>query len=323
MKTYATGALRSPPDPRDFRLASAAPAALPEKFMQDMPPVIDQGGVGNCVAQACCYATRAVNGIAFDPNWLYGRRGETDYQGYGWYVRLALKTLLKEGNIPATGQAALEVREVQGYIKKNLLKLLPAAKKYKIEAYAQLGSANEIKTALVNGMRVVFCTQIASFDVDPDGLFRCPTNRYGGHAMSVWGYDGDRFRVQNSWGASWGDGGRCWMLAEDVLRWNDCWAITDEPSEKIIKPKTEDKEVRYTAAIKTKAAGAAVRVRKTSASDAVQVGSIKDGSIVLVLSEHGTRREVCYANGKTYLVGWIPASYIDAAAGYNNIDEGD
>lgn len=321
MRIFATGALQSPPDPRDFRLAALAKKELPPKHMLAMPPVVNQGNVGNCVAQACCYVSKAANGQDFDPNWIYGRRQETDYQGPGWYLRLALKTMLKEGNAPWTGQQPLEVEEVQEYVKKNEARLLALAKNYKIEHYALLTSATEIKTALFSGMRVVFSAPITGFETDKDGLFRCTVNEYGGHAMSVWGYDGELFRVQNSWGTDWGDGGRCWMLAEDILRWNDCWAVADVPSKKIVKTEVQEKSVRYTARIRTRAKGSRVNLRKAPSAVAPKVGSVKDGALVLVLTEHGTRREVCCWDGSSYIVGWVPASYINPSAGYREKDE--
>ncbi len=321
MRIFATGALQSPPDPRDFRLAAAKKYELPKKHMQQTPPVIDQGNVGNCVAQACCYASKASNGPDFDPNWIYGRRGETDFQGSGWYIRLALNTLLKEGNVPWTGQEPLEVEDVQNYVRKNEPRLLALARNYKIENYALLGSPAEIKTALFSGMRVVFSAPITVFETDEDGLFRCTINNYGGHAMSVWGYDGELFRVQNSWGTDWGENGRCWMLAEDILRWNDCWAITDVPSKSIIKSEIREKAVRYVSRIRTKTKGGRVILRKSGSRGSPKVGGVKDGAIVLVIAERGARREICFSDGKTYHFGWIPASYINPGAGYRETDE--
>ncbi|MGI6192394.1 MAG: C1 family peptidase [Christensenellales bacterium] len=321
MRIFTTGALQSPPDPRDFRLAALAKPDLPKKHMQKMPPVINQGKVGNCVAQACCYASKACNGPDFDPNWVYGRRQETDYQGPGWYLRLALKTMLKEGNVPWSGEKPLEVEDVQNYVKKNESRLLEQAKNYKIRHYALLNSAIEIKSALFSGMRVVFSAPITSFETDENGLFRCTVNEYGGHAMSVWGYDGELFRVQNSWGTDWADGGRCWMLAEDILRWNDCWAIADHPNRNILPTEIREKAVRYAARIKTQTKGSRVNLRKTSSPASEKVGSVKDGTVVIVLTEKGTKREIMYTDGSTYRIGWIPASYINPSAGYRERDE--
>ncbi len=63
------------------------------------------------------------------------------------------------------------------------------------------------------------------FDIGSNGLFS-PTQKekdeyliVGGHAMTIVGYDDDKFggafRVVNSWGENWGDNGFCWVKYED------------------------------------------------------------------------------------------------------------
>lgn len=52
LKDIKFGAIPSPDDPRDWPARAAAPAAIPETIMLDMPPVADQGNVGDCVIQA-------------------------------------------------------------------------------------------------------------------------------------------------------------------------------------------------------------------------------------------------------------------------------
>ena len=59
-------------------------------------------------------------------------------------------------------------------------------------------------------------------------------NCLGGHALLLTGYSNETrlFKVQNSWGADWGDGkGCCFMKYEHVLNpeWsNEYWIITKE-----------------------------------------------------------------------------------------------
>ncbi len=42
----------------------------------------------------------------------------------------------------------------------------------------------------------------------------------GGHCVVTTGWNDERnaVRIQNSWGYNWGDGGRCWLSAEDLQR---------------------------------------------------------------------------------------------------------
>lgn len=81
--------------------------------------------------------------------------------------------------------------------------------------------------SLANNHPVLMGMQLpySFFDVGEDGLFR-PTQSeidnfevVGGHAMTIVGYDDDKFggafRVVNSWGDEWGDNGFCWITYED------------------------------------------------------------------------------------------------------------
>lgn len=307
MKTYATGAFPSPPDARDYRLAAAAPTALPAKYMTKPPPVVDQGYIGNCVAQACCYVSRAVYGKLFSPNWLYGRRKETDYQGPGWYIREALKTMLHEGNVPDQQYAALEVKDVIRWVATREKELLKKAAPFTIDAFARLSTAAEIKQALYDGLLVVFLANITTYEVDADGIYHSTTNNHGCHAMSVWGWQDNLFRVLNSWGPDWGDGGMCWMHATDVLRLNDVWAIADSPNDLIQKPEPEkeEKTVRESKYVTGVGAGklAVLRAEKEITSD--KVGTIKDGALVTVLAVKGKRALIT-----TGLAGWMDKKYL-------------
>ena len=75
-----------------------------------------------------------------------------------------------------------------------------------------------MRHALNCGFPIVFgATLYPSFETTgPDGKVPMPKpseDPLGGHCMTVYGYDDTKaaFWVQNSWGASWGDGGRCWI----------------------------------------------------------------------------------------------------------------
>lgn len=51
----------------------------------------------------------------------------------------------------------------------------------------------------------------------------------GGHCMLFDGYDGDRFRVLNSWSDQWGEAGRCWFTPEAVIAATDLWVVAHTP----------------------------------------------------------------------------------------------
>lgn len=93
----------SPPDGRDYTAAMAMDVAntpIPERFRLKMPEAELQQA-GNCVAQA--NSTRAEynlgTGEQVSVGWLYGNRRETSNRGVGLYVRDAMKTILKYGNL--------------------------------------------------------------------------------------------------------------------------------------------------------------------------------------------------------------------------------
>ena len=286
--------------------------------MKTILPAIDQGRLNNCKAQSIGYGFKAQFGIDFDVNWLMviGTR-----QGVG--INNMLDALLTVGALPIgsysieptdTTLAILWAREREDYFRS-------IAVKYKPKEYKRITSAPELLAALKEGWYAVITVIVpknqSHYPVDADGIFR-PHLAEGpkdAHAMSAWYVNSDgTIRVLNSWGKGWGNNGEANMTPEDALRVDHCFAyrfdappapIPEEPTEK------EDKEVRYTAFIKTVTAGAAVKVRETSAAGSTQIGTIKDGSAVLILSEEGTRREVCFSGKpQEYFVGWIPASYL-------------
>jgi C1A family cysteine protease len=83
---------------------------------------------------------------------------------------------------------------------------LDNAKKYKIHSYNEIGSINELKTALANfgpcpiGFPVYNYTSTFWEKKSGDIL-------QGGHCVSVVGYTDESFIIRNSWGSSWANEG--------------------------------------------------------------------------------------------------------------------
>ena len=60
--------------------------------------------------------------------------------------------------------------------------------------------------------------------VGADGRIRYSTDKIGGHAFAIVGYDDQGFWVQNSWGPRWGNKGFCHLGYDDWLQNGyDCW----------------------------------------------------------------------------------------------------
>lgn len=49
------------------------------------------------------------------------------------------------------------------------------------------------------------------FSPDENGFIHPTGAVRGGHALMLQGYRGDDFRLENSWGPTWGDNGGCWI----------------------------------------------------------------------------------------------------------------
>jgi len=95
----------------------------------------------------------------------------------------------------------------------------------------------DIKTALAAGHPVVFGTQVTEAfcqgEMAPDFVVDAPGPDdpiAGGHALMLSGYQGDNFRVVNSWGPGWADGGKCWFTGAYLKSpdTEDCWIMSYE-----------------------------------------------------------------------------------------------
>lgn len=61
---------------------------------------------------------------------------------------------------------------------------------------------------------------------------RPPKNPISGHAVNLTNYDGDSFRISNSWGTDWADKGSAYFLFSQY-RPTEAWSVwfTDVPKE--------------------------------------------------------------------------------------------
>jgi hypothetical protein len=59
------------------------------------------------------------------------------------------------------------------------------------------------------------------------GVLPAPDTLVGGHAIVAYGWDARGLRLRNSWGATWGIGGDCWLPARLVPRLSGAWEAVD------------------------------------------------------------------------------------------------
>jgi hypothetical protein len=102
---------------------------------------------------------------------------------------------------------------------------LQRAAKYRIKGWSKLDATHleEVKAQLARGVPVAFAIHTSKefHDLKGDGVFDPPGVLNGeGHAMIAVGYDDARkaFRIQNSWGRGFGDGGYAWVSYDFWVR---------------------------------------------------------------------------------------------------------
>jgi C1A family cysteine protease len=103
-----------------------------------------------------------------------------------------------------------------------------------------------IKTYLAKGYPVIIAISFDEPFMDPKGPAVVSSINVGdiamGHAMLVVGYNEDKkcFRIMNSWGTGWRDGGFCWFTY-DLFKQNvrESWIAKDEEDKKEIKKEDE------------------------------------------------------------------------------------
>lgn len=221
----------SPADPRDFLYAAklgAASAALPPSIdlRAKMAPVVDQGQLGSCTANAMASGMReyylnrdGIPDVGLSRLYLYYKERElegTVTEDAGAFIRDGLKVLQQTGVCPEinwpydTSKFAVKPSDAADQ-----------AAGYKIDAYHRVQSLDELKAALENGEPVVLgiavYSSFESFDTSCGGIVPMPDTTkekmLGGHAILAVGYDDSKkwVIVRNSWGTNWGDHGYCYI----------------------------------------------------------------------------------------------------------------
>ena len=211
------GSIPSPPDIRDYRLATLA-QELPASFELDMPEAKNQGNVGSCVAHSIALIMEHYNkkqhnkDIQMSVGYIYGNRVSSAHTGSGMVMKSALKDAVGEGNVPYDlFPHNKEVPAIFDMVaeEKERLGLFDQAQPYRISSYVKVSTEKEIKTALLNGYPIAFSINWYKKMTVKDGILTKTTDeKTGGHCMVIYGWDERGWKFQNSWGQNWGDEGR-------------------------------------------------------------------------------------------------------------------
>ncbi len=266
--------------PLSFRSFRGMPAAYSlEKYC---PVPGDQGNHGTCVAFANGYGLATIlyakthditdkaiiNKYIFSPTFLYEQiknAGDNECQKGTDPIR-AIYTMIDSGDallktVPYSCGTQLSFYaklEASLYRLKDLAVLFAApgmltTNKYEVGPEEVI---NNTKKALLEGTPVStgFYLPASFFNIKSDVWYTKGDDtlsdwKHAGHAMLVVGYDdnkaGGAFRVMNSWGTGWGDGGFIWIRYNDFTKWCvlglQAFADPYSPTPEEMKPKEEPK----------------------------------------------------------------------------------
>jgi len=255
--------LPSPHDPRDYKYAklvtgATEPGPIDIDYRPNLPPVINQGQRGSCVAVSSVGTTKAFQELS-----------QGDYPAGGLsaaFVQSISKTLDgipdQEGTFPRVGMQVLQQFGVCPEVDFPYRKLSDMAspwvpfvsadikakaEKYKIQTYAQICSPGDadksnllttIRQALAReGPFVLALLVCDNFVPGTDGKIPLPQGGFrGGHQVGIVGDlpDMGSLILRNSWGTGWGHDGYAllpyeWLTSRYDGGWYvyESWTATD------------------------------------------------------------------------------------------------
>lgn len=211
-------------DHRDVHLSYYEGAHYPTKasLRDKMSPVVDQGELGSCTANAMASGLREYLELkAGKPltrlSRLYLYWHERQVEGTidedaGAEIRDGMRILQKIG----VCREDLCPYDISKFTEAPSAEAEQEAKDFKIAGYHRVTSLGGIKYAITHGLPIVIGIQVyASFEseeVAQTGMVPMPQQGeecLGGHAVLIVGYDDEKqlLEVRNSWGEGWGDKG--------------------------------------------------------------------------------------------------------------------
>ena len=260
MKTYKTGAFKSPFDLRTFgyvptkaRYVHSAGLQYPEKYIKN------QFSVGTCTAtSATQHAGKALDKKwsddfqylcqkkFIDGNWLEGSSAFS-----------ACKVMHQIGLLPEeewthTTQEDKKLPYQQYIAKLNsiseaeLQRLILIANKYKIKGYSKLPDVKRdtIANAIADNPNVGIITRYvigSEWYQEPIEPLRAPKNPISGHLVNDTKVVGMSFRIANVWGKIWGDKGTAYYNYNDI-RPTEAWVVYYNELPKEIQVQVESRE---------------------------------------------------------------------------------
>ena len=233
----AFGAIESNIDVRDYQVACAAApnVELPEVFELNMRAVKNQLAVSSCVAHALATVVEYFNFMqektdtTMSTEFIYGNRINHTYTDKGMIIRDALENLRKYGTCPNSSMPGnIEVPEAIRRFNQNALGVIPVAYPNRITNYCSLYKKNDMKLWLMTKGPIVFSVKWYEnywLTVNNELHFDEKSEPSGCHCMVIYGWNKEGWLFQNSWGNTWGDGGRAVYPYDATIR--EAWGVED------------------------------------------------------------------------------------------------
>ena len=233
----AFGAIESKIDVRDYQVACAAApnVELPEVFELNMRAVKNQHSISSCVAHALAAVVEYFNFIqektdtTMSTEFIYGNRINHTYTDKGMIIRDALENLRKYGTCPNSSMPGnIEVPEAIRHFNQDALGVIPAAYPNRITNYCSLYKKNDMKLWLMTKGPIVFSIKWYEnywLTVNNELHFDEKSEPSGCHCMVIYGWNKEGWLFQNSWGNTWGDGGRAVYPYDATIR--EAWGVED------------------------------------------------------------------------------------------------
>lgn len=230
----ACGAGFSNPDLRDYRISKTSIGVeFPEEFELTMPSVKNQGNIGSCVAHSICLVAEYFNKIQYgidnqlSVGYVYGNRVPPLNKNKGMITRYAIANFCADGT-PLAKDFPLhcEVPEIIEEVEKVKDSLHDKARQFRFTSYVKTAKPEEIKTALLDGNPVIIAVDWYKDIKIKDGIIISENKESdGGHAIVIYGWDKNGWKIQNSWSGFWGNHGcAVWPYSYKI---REAYAIID------------------------------------------------------------------------------------------------
>ena len=232
---FACGALLSAPDVRDY-VASAKTVDVPSEFELDMPKVKNQSIISSCVAHALSTVVEYFNQKEtgsyeeMSTGYIYGNRRMTSHFDKGMYTRDAIKTVVKYGDVPNSYfPINTEVPHAIDKFEEHANELFDVGVQFKFTEYFRLNDDAAIKASILENGPAIMSMKWSSNVKVRGGIMMIDEDMASsnkGHCMVIYGWNDIGWKVQNSWGVMWGDGGRVIIPYDAPI--SQVWGVKDD-----------------------------------------------------------------------------------------------